>query len=155
MEGIVDGSIDTVGTDHVARKRSTKAGKGIWASSNGFPGVATMLPILLDEGVRKRGVAPERIAQVLSSNAARIYRMAGKGALVAGYDADLTVVDPALTRAVDPATLESNADYSPFEGMSFTGWPVATYVRGRCIMRDGAVPIAVREHAGGHYLFRQ
>ena len=41
-EGIEDGSIDTVGTDHVPRKRSTKAGKGIWASSNGFPGVATM-----------------------------------------------------------------------------------------------------------------
>lgn len=154
-EGIADGSIDTVGTDHVPRKRSTKEGKGIWASSNGFPGVATMLPILLDEGVRKRGIAPERIAQVASSNAARIYRMSGKGALAIGYDADIAVIDPVLTRTVDPATLESFADYSPYEGMSITGWPVATYVRGRCIMRDGHVLPAAREHPDGRYLFRQ
>jgi len=154
-EGIADGSIDTVGTDHVPRKRSTKEGKGIWGSTNGFPGVATMLPILLDEGVRKRGIAPERIAQVASANAARIYRMKGKGALAVGYDADIAVVDPALTRTVDPATLESFADYSPYEGMSFTGWPVATYVRGRCIMRDGRVLPEAREQPGGRYLFRQ
>ena len=154
-EGIADGAIDTVGTDHVPRKRATKAGKGIWGSSNGFPGVATMLPILLDEGVRKRGIAPERIAQVAASNAARIYRMTGKGALVVGFDADIAVVDPALTRTVDPATLESYADYSPFEGMALTGWPVATYVRGRCVMRDGAVLADAREHPAGRYLFRQ
>lgn len=154
-EGIADGTIDTVGTDHVPRKRSTKEGKGIWASSNGFPGVATMLPILLDEGVRKRGIAPARIAQVASANAARIYRMTGKGALAVGYDADITVVDPTLTRTVKPAALESFADYSPYEGMSFTGWPVATYVRGRCVMRDGAVLPHAREHPAGRYLFRQ
>ena len=68
----------TVGTDHVPRKRSTKEGKGIWASSNGFPGVATMLPILLHEGYHRRGIAPERIAAVLSRNAARIYNMRGQ-----------------------------------------------------------------------------
>lgn len=154
-EGIADGAIDTVGTDHVPRKRSTKQGKGIWASSNGFPGVATMLPILLDEGVRKRGIAPERIAQVAAANAARIYRMTGKGALMVGYDADVVVVDPALTRTVDPAALESFADYSPYEGMAFTGWPVATYVRGRCVMRDGRVLADAREHPHGRYLFRR
>ena len=93
-EGIADGSIDTVGTDHVPRKRSTKAGKGIWASSNGFPGVATMLPIMVHEGHHRRGIAPERIAAVLSRNAARIYRMASKGALAVGYDADIAIVDP-------------------------------------------------------------
>ena len=71
-EGIEDGAIDTVGTDHVPRKRSTKAGKGIWASSNGFPGVATMLPIMVSEGHHRRGIAPERLAAVLSRNAARI-----------------------------------------------------------------------------------
>lgn len=154
-EGIADGAIDTVGTDHVPRKRATKAGKGIWGSSNGFPGVATMLPILLDEGVRKRGIAPERVVEVASSNAARIYRMAGKGALAVGLDADITVVDPGLTRTVDPATLESNADYSPFESMRFTGWPVATYVRGRCVMRDGAVLPDVAADPRGRYLFRR
>jgi len=154
-EGIADGSIDTVGTDHVPRKRSTKEGKGIWGSSNGFPGVATMLPIMISEGFHRRGIAPERIAAVLSRNAARIYRMPGKGALAVDYDADLTVVDPDLARAVDPATLESFADYSPYEGMTLTGWPVATYVRGRQVMASGAVTAAAREHPDGRYLFRK
>ncbi|MFO1303935.1 MAG: amidohydrolase family protein [Burkholderiales bacterium] len=153
-EGIADGSIDTVGTDHVPRKRSTKEGKGIWASSNGFPGVATMLPILIDEGHHRRGIAPERIAAVLSRNAARLYRMRGKGALAVGYDADITVVDPHLARTVDPATLESFADYSPYEGRTLKGWPVATYVRGRKVMADGAVTPEARDKPEGRYLFR-
>jgi len=152
--GIVDGSIDTVGTDHVPRKRSTKEGKGIWASSNGFPGVATMLPIMISEGHHRRGIAPERIAAVLSRNAARIYRIANKGTLAVGYDADITVVDPQLERTVDPSQLESFADYSPYEGMKLRGWPVATYVRGRCVMSDGAIPAQAREHPQGRYLFR-
>jgi dihydropyrimidinase len=153
-EGIADGSIDTVGTDHVPRKRSTKAGKGIWASSNGFPGVATMLPIMIAEGHHRRGIAPERIAAVLSRNAARIYRMANKGALAVGYDADITIVDSELARTVDPAALESFADYSPYEGMSLTGWPTATYVRGRKVMSEGAIVSEAREHPQGRYLFR-
>ena len=153
-EGIADGSIDTVGTDHVPRKRSTKAGKGIWASSNGFPGVATMLPIMIDEGHHRRGIAPERIAAVLSRNAARIYRMASKGALAVGYDADITIVDPELVRKVEPSTLESFADYSPYEGIMLRGWPTATYVRGHTIMRDGAIVPDAREHPQGRYLFR-
>jgi dihydropyrimidinase len=153
-QGIADGSIDTVGTDHVPRKRSTKEGKGIWASSNGFPGVATMLPIMIHEGHHRRGIAPERIAAVLCANAARIYRMPNKGTLAVGYDADVTVVDPTLERTVDPAKLESFADYSPYEGMTFKGWPVATYVRGVEVMRDGAVTAQTREHPQGRFLFR-
>jgi dihydropyrimidinase len=153
-EGIQDGSIDTVGTDHVPRKRSTKKDKGIWASSNGFPGVATMLPILLHEGHHRRGVAPERIAEVLARNAARIYRMQNKGALAVGYDADLVIVDPELTRGVDPAKLESFADYSPYEGMTLKGWPVATYARGREVAAAGAITPAARERPEGRYLFR-
>jgi dihydropyrimidinase len=153
-EGIADGSIDTVGTDHVPRKRNTKEGKGIWASSNGFPGVATMLPILLHEGYHRRGIEPARIAAVLARNAARIYRMPNKGALAVGYDADIAVVDPDLERVVDPAVLESFADYSPYEGMTLKGWPVATFVRGRQVMADGAVVPAVRERPEGRYIFR-
>jgi len=152
--GIADGSIDTVGTDHVPRKRSTKEGKGIWASSNGFPGVATMLPIMISEGYHRRGIAPERIAAVLSRNAARIYRVANKGNLAVGFDADITIVDPSLVRTVEPSTLESFADYSPYEGMTLKGWPVATYVRGVEVMRDGVLTAEARERPQGQYLFR-
>lgn len=138
-EGVADGSITTVGTDHVPRKRAIKEGRGIWASSNGFPGVATILPVMLTEGYHRRGIAPGRIADVLSVNAARIYRMPGKGAIAVGNDADLVVVDPDLERVVDPAALGSFADYSPYEGMVLKGWPVRTLVRGQTVMCDGAI----------------
>jgi dihydropyrimidinase len=138
-EGVADGSVTTVGTDHVPRKRATKAGKGIWASSNGFPGVATMLPVLLHEGYHKRGIAPGRLAAVLSGNAARMYRLPAKGALAVGNDADIALVDPALERVVEPRRLESYADYSPYEGMALKGWPVLTIARGRVVVRDGVI----------------
>jgi len=153
-EGVVDGSVTTVGTDHVPRKRATKAGKGIWASSNGFPGVATMLPVMIHEGFHRRGVAPERLAAVLCSNAARVYALTTKGTLAVGKDADIAVVDPELERVVDPAKLESFADYSPYEGTKLKGWPVLTMVRGRVVMRDGAIDPEAGAAPAGRYLAR-
>jgi dihydropyrimidinase len=79
--------------------------------------------------------------------------MANKGALAVGYDADIAIVDPRL-RASIPTSQVEVADYSPFEGMTLKGWPVATFSRGRRIMADGTIPPSVREHPAGHYLFR-
>lgn len=146
-EGVLDGSVDTVGTDHVPRKRETKE-KSIWQATNGFPGVATMLPILMQAGYHDRGVAPEILTRVLSRNAARIYRMAGKGTLTPGADADLVVVDPDLTRTVEPGDLMSHSDYSPFEGRNLKGWPVMTVSRGRIVMRDGRLTDDVEDGIG-------
>jgi len=64
------------------------------------------------------------------------------------------VVDPELTRVVDPAELGSHADYSPFEGMALKGWPVMTLVRGRKVMVDGRITEAALQHPGGRYLVR-
>ena len=152
-EGVRDGSIDTIGTDHVPRKRSTKEG-GIWKATAGFPGVATMLPVLMHEGYHKRGVPIERIAAVTSANAARLYNLHRKGRLAPGYDADLVVVDAQLQRAVDPAQLRSFADYSPYEGERLTGWPVLTMLRGRVIAQDGAITVPDEEPAYGRYVPR-
>ncbi|CAB5510932.1 dihydroorotase [Achromobacter anxifer] len=152
-EGVLDGSITTIGTDHVPRKRATKD-TDIWAASNGFPGTGLMLPILLHEGYHRRGVPLETLMKVCTENSARIYRMPGKGSIEIGKDADLVLVDPDLERTVDPATLESNSDYSPYEGMTLKGWPVRTLVRGRTVALDGRITDAARSNPGGRYLKR-
>lgn len=152
-EGVLDGAITTLGSDHVPRKRETKD-KDIWAASNGFPGTGMILPIMLHEGYHRRGVPLEKIVALTSTNAAQIYNLPSKGSIEIGKDADLVIVDPELEKTVDPATLESFADYSPYEGMTLKGWPVRTLVRGRTVALDGRIVDAARTEPGGRFLRR-
>ncbi|ARP77821.1 dihydroorotase [Bordetella genomosp. 6] len=152
-EGVCDGAITTIGSDHVPRKRATKD-KDIWAASNGFPGTGMILPILLHEGYHRRQVPLETLMRVASGATARIYGMPGKGRIAVGNDADLVIVDPDLEKTVDPGELESHADYSPYEGMRLKGWPVRTLVRGRTVARDGRIADEARQTPGGRYLRR-
>ncbi|MBY3321528.1 dihydroorotase [Rhizobium laguerreae] len=152
-EGIADGAITTVGSDHVPRKRETK-GPDIWKASAGFPGLGTMLPILIHEGVHKRGLPIERIAAVTSANVARLYSIPDKGHIAVGMDADFVVVDPDREITVDPATQESFSDYSPYEGMTFKGSPVRTILRGKTLATEGVVDATARREPFGRYIHR-
>jgi dihydropyrimidinase len=150
-EGLADGSIDIVASDHVPRKRATKD-KPIWQASQGFPGTATILPVLLDRGYHQGRLSLTRIAELLSSAPAAIFGLPDKGRIAVGADADLTLVDLERDRIVNAGELGSYSDYSLYDGWSFKGWPVETIVRGVPVMRDG-----VMIGAGGHgkYLRRE
>ncbi|MBB2165105.1 amidohydrolase family protein [Gluconacetobacter sp. 1b LMG 1731] len=150
--GIAKGQILTVGSDHVPRKRATK-GPDIWQASAGFPGIATLLPVLITEGWHRRGIPPERLAAVTSANVAALYRIPGKGSMRVGDDADLVVVDPDCERVVQAATLESHSDYSPYEGMTLRGWPSLTVAGGRVMMENGTLTDEA-ETRRGRYLHR-
>lgn len=136
--GLADGRIDTVATDHVHRDLSGKAG-GIWKASPGCPGMETMLPVLLSEGHAKRGLPLARIAALLAANPARAMGLAAKGAIAPGMDADFAVVDPAARWTVTREGVLSAAGYSLYEGWEMTGRVVHTLVRGRPVLRDGAL----------------
>jgi dihydropyrimidinase len=137
--GLTDGSIDIVASDHVPRKRETKE-KNIWQASQGFPGTATILPVLLSEGYHKRGLDLQRIAQLVTSRPAEIFAIdQRKGFIMPGGDADLTLVDLDLEREVRPEELGSYSDYSPYEGWTLKGWPVMTMVRGVVVMENGEI----------------
>ncbi len=137
--GLKDGTIDTVGSDHVPRKRALKEAD-LWNPVTGVPGVATLLPVLLSEGVHKRGMSLEQVARVTSFNPARLYGLyPRKGCLAPGSEADLTLVDPELEKEVRAEELLSHADYSLYEGWRLKGWPVLTMVRGKVVMRDGKI----------------
>ena len=150
-EGVRNGDISTIGSDHVPRKRATK-GPDLWSASAGFPGLATLLPVLLHEGWHRRGVPIETIAAATSRNVAALYRLPGRGDIAPGMQADFAVVDPDRVQTVDPARLRSHSDYSPWEGVALKGAVTHTILRGRVIAEDGA--IAEGLDAGGSYIFR-
>jgi len=151
-EGLADGSIDVVGSDHVPRKRAGKE-KGIWQASQGFPGIATILPVLLSEGYHKGRLSLERICDVITSGPARVFNLEpAKGRIAVGGDADLTLVDLGRERIVKAEELQSYADYSLYDGWKLKGWPVKTIVRGTTVMENAKV---VGPQGHGKYLWRR
>ena len=150
-EGLQDGTIHVVASDHVPRKKATKE-KPFWLASQGFPGTATILPVLLSEGYHKGRLSLQRIAQLLTQNPAEIFNIQmNKGSLDIGKDADITLVDLNLQREVIPAELGSYSDYSLYEGQIFKGWPVKTILRGQTVMDMGRI---TGQAGFGRYLFR-
>ena len=150
-EGLRDGSIDVVASDHVPRKRSTKE-RPFWLASQGFPGTATILPVLLNEGYHKGRLTLPRIAELLAEAPARIFGMLPrKGTLQVGADADITLVDLQHSRTVRAEELGSYSDYSLYDGWTLKGWPVRTIVRGVTVMQDGRI---VGRPGHGQYLAR-
>ncbi len=132
---IDEGVIDLIATDHAPHTLAEKA-QAYPASPSGMPGVQTMLPVMLDHVAAGR-LSLTRLVELVSTGPARVWGLAGKGRLAVGYDADLTLVDLAARRTVRNADMASKCGWSPFEGLSLTGWPVATIVRGHVVMRDG------------------
>ena len=113
-----NGLVDTIGTDHVANRLEMKTGKGdIWSALAGFPGIATMLPVLLSHGVNQDRITIEKVAEVTSYNTARIFGMyPKKGTIEPGSDADLTIVDLDIEKKVTPDLLQSYSDYTIYDG---------------------------------------
>jgi dihydroorotase len=135
--GINSGLIDVVATDHAPHTLDEKA-KAYPSSPSGMPGVQTMLPVMLDHVAAGR-LSLERLVDLVCAGPARVWGIAGKGRLAVGYDADMTLVDLAATRTLRDGDMATRAGWTPFDGMTITGWPMVTIVRGRIVMRDGQV----------------
>jgi dihydroorotase len=83
----------------------------------------------------------ERFVDLTSSGPTRIFGVSGKGRIVPGYDADFTIVDLRATRRIENEWMANKSGWTPFAGMTTTGWPLATIIRGRIVMRDGVLII--------------
>ncbi len=127
---------DVIGSDHAPHTREEKE-KPYPASPSGMPGVQTLLPLLLDHAARGR-LTLQRVIDLTSAGAQRIFGIEGKGRIAAGYDADFTVVDLKKRWTVEEKWLASRCGWSPFEGMELTGKPIGTIIRGHVAMwEDG------------------
>ncbi|PZW50427.1 dihydroorotase [Humitalea rosea] len=134
---IADGTVDTIGSDHAPHSREAK--ERPWpATAAGLTGVQTLVPMMLDH-VSAGRLSLSRLADLLAAGPARIYGSVGKGRLAAGYDADFTLVDMGAVRTIEESWIASPCGWTPFAGHVCHGWPVATVVRGKAVMREDTV----------------
>ncbi len=134
---LADGTLDMVATDHFSCFREEKEA-GIWEAPSGVPGVETMVPLILSLGVNEGRLTLRRACEVLSTNAAKVFGLyPNKGSLQVGTDADLTIVDLKATKRITADDLHYRIGWTPYEGMTVRGLPVATVVRGKLVAQDG------------------
>lgn len=136
-QAVTDGVVDVIGSDHAPHTIEEKA-KTYPDSPSGMPGVQTLLPLLLDHMAAGR-LTLARLIDLTSAGAQRVFGLAAKGRIALGYDADFTIVDLKRRQRIEESWLASKCGWSPFTGMTVTGWPVMTIVRGHVVMRDGAL----------------
>jgi dihydroorotase len=135
--GISSGVVDVLGSDHAPHTLEEKA-RPYPQSPSGMPGVQTLVPVMLDH-VNAGRLTLERLVDLTSHGPQRVFGIAGKGRLAAGYDADFTVVDLKRRRTIEDAWIESRCGWTPFAGRTVTGWPVGTFVRGRKVMWEDEI----------------
>lgn len=137
-KAVNDGSINTIGTDHVANQIKLKLqGENVWDALAGFPGIGTLLPILLSEGVNKNRITLEKLVQITSTNAAKIFGMyPKKGTLEKNSDADITMINLKKEKTVTNELFGGFSDYIVYDGWKLKGWPVKTIVRGKTVADD-------------------
>ncbi len=134
---IRNGTVDTVGSDHAPHPRAKK--ELPWPEcAAGLTGVQTLVPIMLNH-VNAGRLSLNRLVDLMCAGPARVYGALGKGRLAAGYDADFTLVDMQKQHRIEESWIVSPCGWTPFAGMDITGWPVATIIRGRAVMRDDEV----------------
>ena len=130
--GVGQGVIDVLGSDHAPHTRAEKA-EPYPASPSGMPGVQTLVPVMLDHVANGR-LSLARFVDLACHGPNRVFGIAGKGRIAVGYDADFTIVDIKAERKITDAWSASKSGWTPFDGMSVTGWPIGTIIRGRRVM---------------------
>lgn len=139
-EGIQNGSIDFIATDHAPyelESEKTKEGLNIWTAFPGIPGVETMVPVIVSEGYNKGRISLSKLVDILSTNASKHYGLyPKKGAMHIGSDADFTIIDLDKKWTINPKEQASMCGYTPLEGMELTGKVAKTVVRGHLVYED-------------------
>ena len=137
-EGLHDGTIDCIATDHAPhtiQEKSLEYG----SAPSGMPGVETSLTIMLNH-VNNGKARIEDIANWMSYNPAKIYKAIGKGKIAAGEDGDLTIVDLKRSHKIQNKNTYTKCGWSAFDGMVTQGWPIKTIVNGNIVFnRDSEI----------------
>lgn len=137
LEGLKDGTIDAIVTDHSPHAQEDKDREYIYAPS-GFPGLETSLGIMLTDLYHQGKLDLATIVSKMTCEPAKVFGM-DAGTLAVGKSADITVIDPELTWTVDEKNFYTKGSHSPFIGRELKGKAVLTVVAGKIVMQDGEV----------------
>lgn len=143
--GIANGTADVLGSDHAPHTLEEKA-KAYPNSPSGMTGVQTLVPMMLDH-VNAGRLSLERLVDMTSAGPMRLFGIAGKGRIASGYDADFTIVDLKRRETIRNQWIKSKCGWTPYDGVSVTGWPVGTVVRGHRVMWEGELVAPARGEA--------
>lgn len=143
--GIENGTFTIFSSDHAPFRFEGEQGKQFMGKNvsfkhvpNGIPGVETRLALLFGPGVQGGRIDLCRFVELTSTNPAKLYGLyPRKGTIAIGSDADITIWDPQRQVTIRNQDLHHNVDYTPYEGMQVTGWPVTVLSRGRVVCREG------------------
>lgn len=141
-EKVLDGTVQWLITDHANCPKDMKVDANdpdnVWNAKAGFGGTEYLLPGIFSEGTR-RGLSPNRVAELVSYNAAQRFGLVNKGDIAAGYDADLVLLDPDEEWTIHGEDSFSTQGYTPFEGIHVKGRVKTTFVRGNRIYDHGEI----------------
>lgn len=146
-DGLADGLFTIVSSDHAPFSYDDPQGKKPGGKEvpfryipNGIPGLETRLPLLFSEGVRRGRLTLNQFVALTATNPAKLYGLhPRKGTIAIGADADIAIWDPDRQVTIRNEMLHHAVDYTPYEGMQITGWPVTTLVRGQVVWDGGEV----------------
>jgi len=137
IDGLIDGTIDCIATDHAPHHRESKDCEYELASP-GISGLETAVAVIMDRLVGEGILDVEEMVALFTVGPASVLGLA-KGDLKPGKTADITILDPDMIKTVNPAEFYSKGKNTPYKGMTFKGWPWLTVVNGRVIARDGQI----------------
>ena len=138
-EGLANGEVCSVSTDTCTFNRQQKAmWKGDWTKiPMGMPGLETLLPIVYTDGVLKRRLTVNQFVDKCCTSPAKVMGLyPRKGALQVGSDADIAIIHPTAKRKVDWRKMQTNCDWSPYQGRELAGFAEHTLCRGQPVVEN-------------------
>jgi allantoinase len=140
---VLKGQVDMIGSDHSPAPPSMKTSPDFFAIWGGISGVQSSLSVLLTQGFQARGLNLNHISSLVSKNPAKRFKLASKGQLELGFDADLVLIDLNASFVLRPEMLQYRHKQSPYLGQEFTGVVKRTLSRGQTVFTDDGNTITV------------
>jgi dihydropyrimidinase len=157
-QGLKDGTFQVLSSDHAPYRfdESGKLPKGDKTTfkemANGVPGLQARLPLLFSEGVGKKRISLQEFVALTATNHARMYGLCPrKGTIEVGADADIAIWEPEKRVTLSAAMMKDNVGYTPYEGMTVTGWPTTVLSRGRVAVSNDKLQV---ERGTGRFIPR-